>query len=218
MHLLPPTHPPPPTHHPPLPTPCVGVHERTDDQAVIFGPDDTPWEGGTFKLLLEFSEDYPNKPPSVRFLTRMWVKWSEAVPCRAVLVRCGAVWRGLACRYVSVLSRNHGVSCREAFPPSRQWEGKCRPYIWYSYRRHSLHHLTTHAYVARKIVAGMHGKIPMWWQLLLVCLAPRLTRGWAVLPQTRFTGWPERGAAFFLPQPPHKVECSRPWEGWDLGR
>ncbi len=30
-------------------------------QAVIFGPDDTPWEGGTFKLLLEFTEDYPNK-------------------------------------------------------------------------------------------------------------------------------------------------------------
>merc|ERR1711923_524619 len=29
-------------------------------QAVIFGPDDTPWEGGTFKLVLEFTEDYPN--------------------------------------------------------------------------------------------------------------------------------------------------------------
>ncbi len=107
-------------------------------QAVIFGPDDTPWEGGTFKLLvyidpkrlastffmllpfpssndtrtfklmlqmhwisqthlddamsgrgpladlttrvivsfrflqMEFSEDYPNKPPSVRFLTKMF--------------------------------------------------------------------------------------------------------------------------------------------------
>ena len=31
--------------------------------AVIFGPDDTPWEGGTFKLSMEFSEEYPNKPP-----------------------------------------------------------------------------------------------------------------------------------------------------------
>jgi ubiquitin-conjugating enzyme E2 A len=41
-------------------------------QAVIFGPDDTPWEGGTFKLLLEFTEDYPNKAPSVRFLTKMF--------------------------------------------------------------------------------------------------------------------------------------------------
>jgi len=41
-------------------------------QAVIFGPDDTPWEGGTFKLVLEFTEDYPNKAPSVRFLTKMF--------------------------------------------------------------------------------------------------------------------------------------------------
>ena len=41
-------------------------------QAVIFGPDDTPWEGGTFKLVLEFTEDYPNKAPSVRFITRMF--------------------------------------------------------------------------------------------------------------------------------------------------
>ena len=41
-------------------------------QAVIFGPDDTPWEGGTFRLCLEFLEDYPNKAPSVRFLTRMF--------------------------------------------------------------------------------------------------------------------------------------------------
>ena len=32
-------------------------------QAVIFGPDDTPWEGGTFKLILEFTEDYPHKAP-----------------------------------------------------------------------------------------------------------------------------------------------------------
>jgi len=41
-------------------------------QAVIFGPDDTPWEGGTFKLILEFTEDYPNKAPQVRFLTKMF--------------------------------------------------------------------------------------------------------------------------------------------------
>ncbi|GKE18215.1 ubiquitin-conjugating enzyme E2 2 [Tanacetum coccineum] len=32
--------------------------------AVIFGLDDTPWDGGTFKLTLQFSEDYPNKPPT----------------------------------------------------------------------------------------------------------------------------------------------------------
>ncbi|KAG6489303.1 hypothetical protein ZIOFF_050572 [Zingiber officinale] len=40
--------------------------------AVIFGPDDTPWDGGTFKLTLQVSEDYPNKPPTVRFVSRMF--------------------------------------------------------------------------------------------------------------------------------------------------
>ncbi len=41
-------------------------------QAVIIGPDDTPWEGGTFKLLLEFNEDYPNKPPAVKFVSKLF--------------------------------------------------------------------------------------------------------------------------------------------------
>jgi len=40
--------------------------------AVIFGPTDTPWEGGTFKLTLDFSEEYPNKPPKVKFVTKMF--------------------------------------------------------------------------------------------------------------------------------------------------
>lgn len=40
--------------------------------AVIFGPTDTPFEDGTFKLVMEFSEDYPNKPPVVRFVSKMF--------------------------------------------------------------------------------------------------------------------------------------------------
>ncbi|KAI8437652.1 hypothetical protein MSG28_011903 [Choristoneura fumiferana] len=32
--------------------------------AVIFGPHDTPFEDGTFKLTIEFTEEYPNKPPT----------------------------------------------------------------------------------------------------------------------------------------------------------
>jgi hypothetical protein len=34
--------------------------------AVIFGPHETPFEDGTFKLTIEFTEEYPNKPPTVR--------------------------------------------------------------------------------------------------------------------------------------------------------
>jgi ubiquitin-conjugating enzyme E2 A len=41
-------------------------------QAIILGPDETPWEGGTFKLLMEFTEDYPNKPPAVKFLSKIF--------------------------------------------------------------------------------------------------------------------------------------------------
>ncbi|NXD77063.1 UBE2B enzyme, partial [Halcyon senegalensis] len=56
--------------------------------AVIFGPEGTPFEdgklltflssvilpniAGTFKLVIEFSEEYPNKPPTVRFLSKMF--------------------------------------------------------------------------------------------------------------------------------------------------
>ncbi|KAJ8905082.1 hypothetical protein NDN08_001593 [Rhodosorus marinus] len=40
--------------------------------AVIFGPDDTAWEGGTFKLVLVFSEDYPNQAPLVKFVSKLF--------------------------------------------------------------------------------------------------------------------------------------------------
>eukprot|EP00884_Botryococcus_braunii_P010334 jgi/Botrbrau1/19301/Bobra.0073s0044.1 len=40
--------------------------------AVIFGPDETPWDGGTFKLTLSFTEEYPNKAPTVKFRSTMF--------------------------------------------------------------------------------------------------------------------------------------------------
>ncbi|CBZ55578.1 Ubiquitin carrier protein, related [Neospora caninum Liverpool] len=40
--------------------------------AVIFGPEDTPWEGGTFQLEMIFSNEYPNRPPLVRFLSKLF--------------------------------------------------------------------------------------------------------------------------------------------------
>lgn len=58
--------------------PPVGVSAAPSEKnilywnAVIFGPEGTPWEGGTFKLTLEFSEEYPNKAPHVRFETPMF--------------------------------------------------------------------------------------------------------------------------------------------------
>ena len=37
----------------------------------IFGTDDTPWEGGIFSMRLTFPEQYPDKPPRVRFTSEM---------------------------------------------------------------------------------------------------------------------------------------------------
>lgn len=41
-------------------------------KAVVLGPDGTAWEGGVFKLLLQFPPEYPFSPPSVRFTTKIF--------------------------------------------------------------------------------------------------------------------------------------------------
>lgn len=40
--------------------------------AVIIGPADTPFEDGTFRLVMQFEEQYPNKPPAVKFISQMF--------------------------------------------------------------------------------------------------------------------------------------------------
>ena len=40
--------------------------------AIILGPECTPFEGGTFKLTIDLTENYPYDPPMVRFVTQMF--------------------------------------------------------------------------------------------------------------------------------------------------
>lgn len=68
--------------------------------AIIFGPDGTIWDGGVFKLTMEFSEEYPNKAPVVKFKTRLF--------------HPNGMWRGYISRLLQVkrLLNNSGA------PPS----------------------------------------------------------------------------------------------------
>jgi ubiquitin-conjugating enzyme E2 G2 len=41
-------------------------------EALIQGPEGTPFEGGLFPAELKFPRDYPLNPPSMRFLCDLW--------------------------------------------------------------------------------------------------------------------------------------------------
>jgi ubiquitin-protein ligase len=38
----------------------------------LIGPDDTPYKGGYFKIEITIPDTYPNKPPFIRFLTKIY--------------------------------------------------------------------------------------------------------------------------------------------------
>ena len=52
-------------------SPCEGDGEQGlfHWHAIIFGPEGTLWEGGIFKLDMIFDDEYPTKPPKIKFLT-----------------------------------------------------------------------------------------------------------------------------------------------------
>jgi len=41
-------------------------------EALIQGPDGTPFEGGVYPAELKFPKDYPLNPPTMRFLGEVW--------------------------------------------------------------------------------------------------------------------------------------------------
>jgi len=51
------------------------------------GPQDSIYEGGLFSAILEFPEDFPNSPPTMRFETEMWHPniYSDGKVCISIL-------------------------------------------------------------------------------------------------------------------------------------
>lgn len=41
-------------------------------EGCIFGPEDSPYHGGCFKLSIQFPVDYPFRPPHIQFQTRIY--------------------------------------------------------------------------------------------------------------------------------------------------
>uniref|UniRef100_A0A7S0YA40 UBC core domain-containing protein n=1 Tax=Polytomella parva TaxID=51329 RepID=A0A7S0YA40_9CHLO len=93
------------------PAPGVSACPREENlrhfDVVITGPSESPYEGGTFKLELFLTADYPMAPPQVKFSTKIYHpnidkygricldilkdKWSPALQIRTVLLSIQAL-------------------------------------------------------------------------------------------------------------------------------
>lgn len=59
------------------PPPCcsagpIDTKNLYEWSAVIDGPEDTPYAGGTFNLMITFPSTYPKDPPEVKFTTKIY--------------------------------------------------------------------------------------------------------------------------------------------------
>ena len=63
--------------------------------AIIIGPEDSPYHNGKFKLEINFVKDYPFQPPKIKFLTKIYhpnFRGDGKEVCRCALKELGTEW------------------------------------------------------------------------------------------------------------------------------
>ena len=86
---------------------------------IKYRPDDTPWEGGVFKLSLNFTEDYPNKAPKVKFITKMFHPNSKYMYILQLLLLLLLLLLMLILKLYTCLVYNDGGICLDIL--QNQW-------------------------------------------------------------------------------------------------
>lgn len=74
-------------------------------EALVMGPEGTPFEGGVFPAELKFPADYPLAPPSMRFTCELW---HPNGACK---------WPPLPCKQASKQAADNTISPFPPFPP-----------------------------------------------------------------------------------------------------
>ncbi|KAL3244364.1 hypothetical protein MRX96_018979 [Rhipicephalus microplus] len=109
-------------------------HNITVMDALVLGPDDTPYEGGFFHFVIQCPPDYPIQPPRVRFMTTGYgcVRFNPNLyECGKVCLSILGTWTGPAWSpaqcIASVLLSIQSLLCENPYHNEPGYETERRP-------------------------------------------------------------------------------------------